>query len=308
MGFITEYPEFSGVDLNVAAKIETYTRQYPPYSDFNAVNTLCWNNDESARVTNLHGNLAMRLPDYLDGAPFYSFLGDKEVAATARILLDEAERTTGRRTLRLVPEVGALALRETGAFTVTEDPDGHDYVLSLADVAAKSGKKYIHMRQEVNYFANHYGAATSFEWLDCARADVRRDIYKVFLGREQHKAQQGHDNAHEAELVALDRLFMLVNPAKLAAYGLRIEDDLRAFIICETIDEEWVTGHFWKADTAYRGIYRYLMWRTALRLSHEGYSKLNIEQDLGIAGLKRMKQLFGPVTVLKKYTVSDGPV
>lgn len=282
-----------------------YTTRYQPYSDFNFVNILSWDVADSAQVTVLNDNLVIRLPDYVDGAEFYSFLGDNQVDATVDILLGEAERHTEARKLRLVPEIGARALGPQGKYDVEEDAEGHDYVISLPAVAAMHGKEFRHMRREVNFFTTNYGQEISFKELDISDAGVQARVAGVFLERETSKSAKEHGNDHESELVALGRLFGHADVAPLHTFGIEMNGALKAFIICEQIDEQWCVGHFWKADTAYRGIYRYLMTRTAERLAASGLARMNIEQDLGIAGLKRMKMFLNPTGQLKKYTITD---
>ena len=141
--------------------------------------------------------------------------------------------------------------------------------------------------------------------LDITQPRTQTDVVRVFVGREHSKLQASHDNDAANELQALNRVFAYADPSVLVTFGLYTYGELTAFIICEKNDENWCTGHFWKANTAYRGIYRYLMFKTAETLLAAGYTWLNIEQDLGIDGLRRMKQSFKPSVMLKKYTVTD---
>src|ERR1019366_4090908 len=156
MGRIPEYPEYARVDSGVHEDIAEYTARYPPYSEFNYVNISSWDLVDSARVSMLNGNMVICLPDYISGTEFYSFLGDNEASITATTLLNEAEQNTSVRELRLVPEIGALSLKNSDLFNVVEDPDGHDYVLSLAEVAAKRGTKFRNMRHEISIFTDRH--------------------------------------------------------------------------------------------------------------------------------------------------------
>src|SRR5882757_8931579 len=107
---IPEFPDYTSVQPSIRVDIERHTQRHAPYSDFNFINILSWDLGGDARVSRLNNNLALCLPDYVDGVPFYSFLGDQHVEDTAGALLNEAERNTGARQLRLVPELGAIAL------------------------------------------------------------------------------------------------------------------------------------------------------------------------------------------------------
>lgn len=301
MASIPEFPAYARVDSRVRDQISEFTDGHLPYSDFNSVNIQSWDLAGTAQVTMLHQNLVLRLPDYVDGTEFFSFLGNNEVNSTADVLLDEAERHSHRRELRLVPEIGAIALERSGLFGVQEDLDGHDYVLSLPAIVAKFGSGFRNMRRAINTFETKYGPITTFQELDIANPLVQSKIIDVFLSREEVKT----GNDYKSELEALGRLFTYADHQLLASYGLEINGELKAFIIYEKLGNQWCVGHFWKADTNYKGIYRYLMYGLAEKLATEGYRHFNIEQDLGIAGLKHMKRLFCPIGRLKKYTITD---
>ncbi|HEX8182583.1 MAG TPA: phosphatidylglycerol lysyltransferase domain-containing protein [Candidatus Saccharimonadales bacterium] len=305
MGEIAQFPDYSPVDISIRDQLLAYTARYEPYSDFNYTNMVSWDVTGGARVALLNGNLVARFPDYLNGSEFYSYLGDTQVDATVEILLNEAERCTPTRELRLVPAVGTLALANSTEYSLAEDVDGHDYVISLTDIVRKHGSSFRHMRHEINHFYTRHGQATLFSELDLTDPGTQGDVFKVFLNREKTKLDNDHENRAESELMALGRLFSAADLSMLSAYGLTIDGNLKAFMISERIDQEWYTGHFWKADTHYRGIYRYLMHQVAERLVQDGGSLMNIEQDLGIGGLRRMKQQFNPISQLKKYTITD---
>ena len=243
----------------------------------------------------------MHYPDYVIGEHFISFLGGNLVESTARILLDEAESTTAERSLQLVPEIGALALRGSGAFEVKEEPDMSDYIISLSKLALMEGKEFRHFRRYVRAFLRENPHAQPKQ-LDLSDPNSQKAILKVFTEREAAK----NDNDSGYELQAIKNLLQNSNLYPLITYGLEIDDQLRAFIICEVVDEEWTIGHFWKADIGYSGIYSYLMHHTSKALSQLGISKMNIQQDLGMEGLRRFKNFMRPVASLKKYTIIDG--
>lgn len=305
MGGIPEFPEYAPVDGGMGKAFNEYTARYQPYSDFNFVSILSWDVTDSARVTVLNDNLVIRLPDYVDGTEFYSFLGDNQVEGTVATLLDEAERHTDARKLRLVPEIGARALVQPSRYSVVEDADGHDYVISLPAVAARKGAGFRHMRREVNFFTGHYAQDISFQEMDIRDPAVQSKVVAAFPDHETGRSGQPQANERKIESVALGRLLGNADSLALSTFGVEVSGVLKAFIVCEKIDEQWCVGHFWKADTAYRGIYRYLMAQVAEQLVTEGMVHMNIEQDLGIKGLRHMKMRLNPVDHLKKYTITD---
>lgn len=305
MGSISRYPEFVPVDTQLKDAVDTFTANYPPYSDFSYTNLVAWDVDNSWRISMLNDNLVVKMSDYVTGAVFYSFLGNREVEDTTLELLRAADAdTTALKELYLVPEIGAAAMGASGLVSVVEDPSAHDYIVSLPSIAAARGKKFQIVRQAIGYFESKYGSAAELHALDIGESKTQRDIVAVFMARENLKKAGGHTNNPRNELTAMTRLFEYIDPDTLRTYGLTVRNRLAAFMILETHNAEWSTAHFCKADTRYRGIFRAFIHRIARTMSEEGAVYMNLEQDLGLAGLRTTKRSLNPAAKLKKYTVS----
>lgn len=296
---LPSYPEWAPINANVRSAVQAATAQYPPFSDFNHTNLHVWDVGGAGGVTNIFGNLAFRLQDYITHELVYSFIGHHRPGEAAKLLLDDAAKQGARKRLQLVPEFTALALADLPDYNVKEDLDGNDYVLSLSSVANPVGGAFAHLRRAFSNFEVAHGHHAVFEELDIDRPDIQTEILEVFMSREVTKA----DNNHWQEFHAMRRLFESGRHKALFAYGLRIKNKLVAFIIGEVIDKLWCLGHFWKANTIFKGAYSYLMRKTAESLLTRGFRYMNIEQDLGIEGLRRAKLFLRPARFLKKYTV-----
>lgn len=298
---IGEYPEFTPIDHSLRYEIQTLTVRYPLYSDYNAVNLLCWNGGGLGSVAMLYGNLVLYRPQSVGEGFFISFLGDNDVESTTRLLLDAAETKTGDRCLQRIPAATASVLVAGGSFVATEDVANHDYIISLHHIAHPEGSELRHFRRSANQFIHDYGERTVLRSLDVTKRATQIAIEKVFLVRETAKAS----GEWEDELEALHRLLCHADGYLLYSYGLELAGTLEGFIICEVIDSTWSFGHFWKANSTYRGIYSYLMLQTAQELVKLGITKMNIHQDLGIEGLRRFKHTLAPTGLLKKYTIRE---
>ncbi|MBP7928195.1 DUF2156 domain-containing protein, partial [Patescibacteria group bacterium] len=99
-------------------------------------------------------------------------------------------------------------------------------------------------------------------------------------------------------------LLSLSNELALIANGIYIKEKMVAYCISEGVDEQYVMGHLKKADTTFKGIYRYLAYQTAVEFKKLGYKYINYEQDLGDEQLRKSKMLARPIEFLKKYTVA----
>lgn len=294
---IATFPTFTSIDLGINHEYNELIREHPPYSDFNFVSLHSWNKGGGGSVSLLHGNVVLQLSGYTANEKIVTFLGTNKPEATLDALLHYAEQRPSTTHLRLIPEQSIHQIK-AGPWHIEEDPDNHDYVISLTNLIGMRGSGMRRYRRAVKAFLSTYGALPLTP-LDLRDAATQETILDVFRQREGIK--QGNDARYE--LYALTRLLAHAHHHQLVAYGLRIQGSLQAFIICEDVGKGWSIGHFWKAVTTHAGIYAYLMWQTAQQLMQRGVSLMNIEQDLGIEGLRYYKQSFCPVGHLKKFSV-----
>lgn len=290
------FPGFLPLSVAIADEYQHYVASYPPYADFNLTNRVCWNLDGSAAVSQLNGNLVLRLPDYAHSGVRTTLLGSNLLEQTIATLLAHAE---SKARLELMPEHVISRLTDKASWRVIEDVDNNDHVVSMPQLADMEGSALRHYRRAVRMFARRYDTTSAFHKLDLTCQQTQEAILRIFLKRENDK--QWNDPKYE--LMALHRLLSLHEHFRLTCYGISVQGILRAFIICEPMNTTWVIGHFWKADTSFTGIYSYLMHRIASHLHKQGVEYMNTQQDLGINGLRAFKQSLSPVMHLRKYTL-----
>jgi hypothetical protein len=296
---ISEFPDFTPITIDICPEIKKFTDNFPPYSDFCGASLFCWNYTDEAKVTIINDNLAIYYPNYSGDNYILSFMGINKVSDTTASLLKVAGAKLTESRLDLVPEISILELTDKGFYKVVEAPDNHDYIISLSKLASPEIKDLTHFRRGIKTFRDLSETGVKVNLLDLSNKKVIESIIGVFNQREFIKETDGSDN----ELIAIRRLLDNNKHFNLLCYGLEIENEIRAFIICENIGNSWCMGHFWKADTRYRGIYSYLMWQTAIKLRNQGINFMNIEQDLGIKGLRQFKKSLCPISNLKKYII-----
>jgi hypothetical protein len=281
------------------AAIDAIVRAHPPYSDFTFINLWAWDAGDTAVA--LHGgNLVVRFADYLSGEPFYMFLGSAHPNETASVLLRLSEREGLQVKLGLIPECVAAQL-DRKAFAVCKREDHSDYVLDLQALADCAGRKWHRQRNFIHRFGRETPNAR-FEILDLMSVPARRAILGLFEEWRQKQDSEERDSDHER--AALERCIGNFAP-ELVAGGISIADRLIAFSIVELAPKPYAINHFEKADRwSYTGVLQNLQWHMALALRERGFRYLNIEQDLGLAGLRKSKQARRPTAFLNKFDVA----
>jgi hypothetical protein len=106
------------------------------------------------------------------------------------------------------------------------------------------------------------------------------------------------------ELAAIERVFGLAADDRFGACGLFLPDRLAAFSLWEIgPGSGFVVTHFRKMDRSIPGITALLRHEESRYLLALGYKLMNVEQDLGIPGLRAAKQALNPCGFLRKYRI-----
>jgi hypothetical protein len=304
MPALPTFPKLRRLAIEDRAAIEALTRRFPPYSDFLFTSLWAWDTDATCALAQLDGNLVVRFKDYAAAAQFFSFLGDGAVGETALTLLAHARRDGLAARLALVPETVIDADdRLASRLSVVPDRDNFDYVYALADWACLAGDAFARHRRQVARCRRRGGLA--FRRLDPRDRAVQRAMVGLF-DRWAALKQTQDGAALEQERTALTRTFALVDGGRLEAGGLMDGGRLVAFSLWEGLPGgDYAVAHFRKTDRSYDGLAATLRHEESRVLLARGYRLMNVEQDLGIAGLRAYKESLRPVRFLRKFVVAE---
>ncbi len=299
---VPDFPKFQKLHLDQQKNIETYVSKYPPYSDYNFTSLWTYNTEEIIETSLLNNNLVVKFQDYITNDPFFSLLGTNQIVKTADQLLALSMSEGFKPLLKLVPEV---VIRNNDdlqrRFNVQEDTDNHDYILSTEELARLVGGKYYDKRNLINRFWKNYPKAEVRE-LNLIDIKTQAEMNSLFLHWAEQAKRSKDDIATEWK--AIERLLQSLDYFKIYGIGIFNENKLIGFSTHETSHDKYGIVSFQKADRSFDGVYSVLTQEIAKHLNGLGYQYINFEQDLGIEGLKKAKQLWRPVHYLKKYTIS----
>lgn len=274
--------------------VNRYNDRFSAYSDFNFTNLYSWNVGREVLISELNGNLVYRFADYQSGEPFYMFMGDCDVNNTAIALLDLQD--TNAAELRLIPECTARLLDDR-LFTIEELPEHADYIERVDELCKLAGRHFASRRHQAARFMRAYPSAI-FDVLDLADPRLRHEVVQLYKAWTR-----GALGEHAAELAAFERCVEFFRDRTVMT-ALRVDGDIVGITLHEPIGKQMAINHFEKTMIgSYVGVSAYLVWRTAQFLSERGIRFINIEQDLGIPGLRTNKRSYAPVDRLRKYRV-----
>lgn len=300
--FVPLFPELKPIILEDRQAFQKYTSQFPPYSDFHFTSLWSYNTENDVKISNLNDNLVMLFRDYITKEPFYTFIGSNKPSETIKALLSETKGKKLMNMLKLIPEHSLINLHELNRqFDIAEDPDNYDYILSVDEQCDLTGNKFHAQRNHISRFNREYPRRIEIKELEGNDAEVQKDIIELFYFWEKQKDKKREDT--EIELTAINRLLKDNKSFELVIIGAYDKGRMVGFTLSDAVDDEHAMLSFAKGDTDYFGIYQVLFHETAKVFKSKCIKYINIEQDLGIPGLKFSKQQWNPVRYLKKFII-----
>lgn len=297
------FPAHKIIALSDYEVIERFTKQFPPYNDFEFTSLWTYNTKKENTISILNDNLIIKIQDFITGEFFYSFLGINKTKETIKALFSKCKEEHMDISLKLVPEVNLQNTPHLDKyFSIKEDTDSFDYILSVDELADLKGNKYYDKRNLVNRFKKNY-PQHSIMPLDLTDKKTQNEMKELFF--LWAKLKGGNNEETKIEYIALEKLYDLISMLHIIGTGIYIQDKLIGFSTYHIVQDNYAIMSFEKGDLTYNGIYATLNHESAKRLKELGTKYINYEQDLGIPGLKKAKMLWRPVFFLKKYTIEE---
>ncbi len=202
--------------------------------------------------------------------------------------------------LSAVPEYALEELDEAGITSINPLEDWGDYLYDATMLSTLSGKKMGKKRNHVNKFDSLY-PDSSLEPLDGSNVDRAIDFMTIV-----------DEEGDEVEMAVEERLMTrklldLIKEGDIRLEGaiLMVGDQVAAFTIGD-VKNDTLFVHVEKASRAFEGSYEKINKEFAalMKARHPEIEYINREDDSGDEGLRRAKQSYHPVEILKKYNIA----
>lgn len=294
------FPLMDRLTIEYKAAIHCATIAFPLYSDFHFTSLFSYDVYNDCQIAILHDNLVIRYRDYITQDRFYTVIGKTHLAATAHTLIKEARQSDHLPYLQLIPHETALFLLNNARFSIKEDRDNHDYIINLNNYLLLDGGENKSKRKALRRFQSEYPHANTLD-VDINDYGVKQEIINIF--DEWARTKGKDDNEIEHEKSALTRLLDHSQHFNLQTEFLKDKETAVGFAINEICQNRYAISHFMKTLPAYSNSFLFLDIAAVRRLFNKGVQFFNIEQDLGIEGLRQSKQSLNPSHFHKKYQV-----
>lgn len=271
---------------------------FEPYSDFNVVSI--WGYMvPGARFIQNKGAILYEMKDYGTGKPYLTVMGD----ASSRELVQSVAFDIAHATFTLygVPESTYLEAFEgwEAVMSAGEDEPNHDYIFSVEQIAQFDDNRYREKKKTLAKLQRKHPDLT-VRRIDHTALLVRFQMYKVF----KKWVKESGSKTWQREYRALKRTLKL-RGFHIVCIGAFDKNEMAGFTVNEIEKNDYYQGHYGKAGYRYRGLGLLLEHETAKIIREYYHSKyMNLQQDLGIEGIRYYKRSLLPLRQLKKYNVT----
>jgi len=289
---IPNYPGFIALNFEHKLFFDQAFKQFPPQiSEFTFTNLFSWKETYDYQVSLLDGLLILRLGE---GAParFLQPIGLAEPVEVIRRILEDTKGAFIR-----IPEDVAGFFEKSSRFQVEEDRNSWDYLYLYPDLLNLSGRKFDAKRNQIKKFKSEYDYV--YMDINVSDAPLILEFEDAWCWLKDCDHVEGLDNEREM----LRRLIAHFADFALQAGAIKVNGKIRAMAVAEALNTDTLVMHILKADPALAGLYQ-VMLNDFLRVQAKAFKYVNLEQDLGIPGLRVSKQSYHPARMIKKYTVS----
>lgn len=179
--------------------------------------------------------------------------------------------------------------------SIQEQTDYFDYLYTTEALTNLQGKKYRSQRNLISQFERAVGSWS----LKAIHAEDIPAIRSFYL--DSCVARQDDPIAKEEQEMVLEVLDHFESYGMLGGY-LLADDALVGFSLGEILNDTLFV-HIEKASRTIKGTYQMLTYQMALHFAKGKVSFINREEDMGDPGLKKAKEAYHPIKMLKKFAI-----
>lgn len=257
-----------------------------------------WNDYYNLKVAEDDGffffqfNIKNRIPSYY----FPLGSGDVDLALDA---LKEYTRANGHiMAFRLITEDQLEKLKSYGgaSFVYNEERDCEDYVYPSEQLISLAGKRLHAKRNHINYFLENYDYTYEAVTPEVAKEECAPLMYRLITEKDH--------NVNSFELPAMKRFFENYDILGEKGAVIRVGGKIVAMSFGEALSDQAAVIQLEVAREEYRGAYQMIN-KLFCENEWKDYPFINREEDMGLEGLRRAKESYQPIFLVKKYTVIE---
>lgn len=298
---IPDYPALEPLGLgDLDALAEAYRAFAPGTCDASPVNLVIWQDCQKPALTRIHGNLCVLLCSHAEPPYFLEPYGANNLRETLRTCLEYIGMVSRvqARTLAGLPQA---------EFEVRPQRDTFDYIYRVQALAELKGKSFDGKRNHIRKFVRNH-PDYEFRLMDPSLLHAAAELFEAWASARENGRSgtlaAGSLN-HDCQRRALERAFAEYTRLGLIGGALLVRSAMQGFIVASPGAGDTAIVHFSYANPELQGVYQTLLWEACRRLFHP-FTYLNLEEDMGIPGLRKTKLSWHPLKLEEKFCIKMG--
>lgn len=288
---VPQYPGSRPIDLYDKALFDEAFKKFPPQiSEYTFTNLFAWRQPHGISISQYRNHTLVSSRQKGENI-FYPPIGADPVKIIEEILAqDEVEFFN-------LPKDMAKKISGEKKFLVESDRDNWDYLYKMKDLIELKGSHYSSKRN----FIKRFKSENEYEYLALPSEKLSgacRELENVWCEAKSCDTDPGLNAERQAFYEMVERLLSF----KLICGAIRINDRVCAAVIAERLNKDTMVVHVLKALSDITGLYQ-VMLNEFLSRNAKGFEYVNLEEDLGVQGLRKFKESYQPCKMVEKYRV-----
>jgi hypothetical protein len=266
----------------------------PNISEYTFTNLFMWSGPKKMEFAQYEEGLVLAAEK--EGKRYFlPPIGYQDCLKTFAFLMDYGLKKNIRE-FELVPEYQKKHIKYASA-RIMPDRNNFDYLYKATSLATLKGWRLDGKRGFVKKFKENYSFV--YKKYDSA---MKKDCLELF-----NKWMAGKMTANpsvEREKIAFSTFLDHFDLLDAAGGVVFVEGQAVALSFGEKLNDTTFVVHFEKADSSYTGSYQMM---NQLFIQNEAAERclfVNREQDMGIEGIRKAKESYVPIRLIKKYKVT----
>lgn len=307
---VPEFPDFRPFTIDDIKWYYDYyiEKKLNPYVDIHPENMLTWLNiNNDLMVSRLDDGFVIKYTNVLDGnhfniIPIMNPLKDSTIEKIMSYL--------GENNLPLeMHEVPSIICGELSRnkWLAENDRDSYEYILDTDQQSMLQGNNFYHRRRNIGIFKRMYPSEViSVQYYKQFDDDVKKSFLH-HIDTMPFNSRKEASQKNLVEPIAIRKNLKYASAFHKRAMIIKINDEIVSIAMFSYLDNHTAAINHIKVNYSIQDIFKYTVYCLASTLKEDNMNEMNMEQDLGMEGLRAYKIKLQPSRLLEKKIIRPRP-
>jgi len=303
---VPKFPDFRLFNISDIKWYYDYycSKNLNPYADINPENLFVWlNMNDDLMISELNDDVVIRYTNVLDNNRINIIpLANPIHNSSLEKIMSYLKENNLPLELNEIPSISCHDLDNT-KWQVEDDRNSYEYILDTQQQSVLEGKEFSRQRRRINFFEReHLNEPIDIQYYIEIDEQVK-DIFLHHIDTMPFNSNSEASQKNSTEPIAIRKNLDYAAAFHKKALIIKIDGQVVSLAIISYLDKNTAAINHIKVDYSVQYIFQYTIYRLAKILQENGISEMNIEQDLGIEGLRTFKERLQPSRFLKKNII-----